>query len=228
MLQQDASATWIGTRYTRSCSSQTWLYQPHLRWAWSKNQRAVLPRHVADAEAATAICIIAGDVFVFQQDNAPAHHARDTLEFLRSKTPQFISPDLNPVNYCTWGMLQERIYRTSSTNPRYGQIAEASCCDMGWILAEHGGRCSWSVTKKTGSMCTRARVGGHFEHLLWHCLPDMQLPHITTPGSFPSHRRQPTIGSLQIHQRFEERNFSQMKKFSILQGSVVTFFRCGG
>jgi len=27
---------------------------------------------------------IAGDVFVFQQDNAPAHRARDTVEFLRS------------------------------------------------------------------------------------------------------------------------------------------------
>jgi len=71
----------------------------------------VLPRHVADAEAATAICGIAGDVFVFQQDNAPAHRARDTVEFLRSKTPQFISVDLNPVNYCIWGMLQERVYR---------------------------------------------------------------------------------------------------------------------
>jgi len=40
----------------------------------------------------------------------------------------------------------------SSTNPRYGQVAEASCCDVGWISAEHGGRCSWSVAKKTGSM----------------------------------------------------------------------------
>jgi len=70
---------------------------------------------------------------------------------------QFISPDLNPVNYCIWGMLQEHVYHISSTNPRYGQLAEASCCDMGWILAEYGIRCSWSVAKKTGTMypCTR-------------------------------------------------------------------------
>jgi len=42
-------------------------------------------------------------------------------------------------------------------NPRYKQLAEASCCDMGWIIAQHGRRCSWSVAKKTGSMypCTR-------------------------------------------------------------------------
>jgi len=58
-------------------------------------------------------------VFVFQQDNASAHHARDTVELLRHETPQFISPDmwlangpdLNPVDYCVWRMLQERMYR---------------------------------------------------------------------------------------------------------------------
>jgi len=41
---------------------------------------------------------IAGDVLVFQQDNAPAHRARDTVELLRRETPQFISPDMWPVN----------------------------------------------------------------------------------------------------------------------------------
>jgi len=50
--------------------------------------------------------------------------------------------------------------------------------------------------------------------------PTFQLPHITI-GSF--HQCQPTIGSFQSHQRFEERNitFSQMKKFCILQGNVT-------
>ena len=42
-----------------------------------------------------------------------------------------------------------RIY---STNLRYGRVAEASFYDMGWILTDRGGRCSWSVAKKTGSM----------------------------------------------------------------------------
>jgi len=62
---------------------------------------------------------VAGDVFVFQQDNAPAHRARDTVELLRRKTPQLISPDmwpantpdLNPVDCRICGMLQERVYR---------------------------------------------------------------------------------------------------------------------
>jgi len=48
---------------------------------------------------------LAGDFFTFQQDNAPAHRAGDTVEFLSRNTPDFISPllwpsnspDLNPV-----------------------------------------------------------------------------------------------------------------------------------
>jgi len=41
-----------------------------------------------------AIRIIAGDVFVFQQANAPAHSTRDTVELLRRETRQFISPSM--------------------------------------------------------------------------------------------------------------------------------------
>ena len=94
---------------------------------------AVLPRRIADAEAATAICSIAGDVLVFQQDNAPAHRARDTVEFLRSETPQFISSDMWPANSPDLNLINYHIC---------GQVKEASRCDMGWISAEHGRRCS--------------------------------------------------------------------------------------
>ena len=41
---------------------------------------------------------LAGDVFVFQQDNVPVHHAHTTVEYLRQVTPEFISPDLWPPN----------------------------------------------------------------------------------------------------------------------------------
>jgi len=52
------------------------------------------------------------------QDSAPAHRARDTIELLRHETPDFIgpdvwpanSPDLNPVDYRIWGLIQERVY----------------------------------------------------------------------------------------------------------------------
>jgi len=61
-----------------------------------------------------------GDYYVFQQDGAPANGARDTVTMLQRETPEFIPPemwppnlpDLNPMNYSIWGMLQERVHRS--------------------------------------------------------------------------------------------------------------------
>jgi len=47
------------------------------------------------------------EYYTFQQDDAPAHRARETIALLASETPDFISPslwppnslDLNPVDY---------------------------------------------------------------------------------------------------------------------------------
>ena len=39
---------------------------------------------------------IVGDTYVFQQDSAPAHRARDTVQLLQQETPEFIAPDLWP------------------------------------------------------------------------------------------------------------------------------------
>ena len=64
---------------------------------------------------------LTGEVFIFQQDSAPAHRAQDTVALLAHKTPRFIgpdlwppnSPDLNPVNYKIWGYFQEQVSHKS-------------------------------------------------------------------------------------------------------------------
>jgi len=74
---------------------------------------------LTEQELLPAIHSIAGDVFVFDQDNAPAHRTRDRVELLRRETPQFISPDMRPANspyfspvdYCIWGIMQKRVYQ---------------------------------------------------------------------------------------------------------------------
>ena len=71
-----------------------------------------------------AIKGVAGDTFVFQQDSAPAHRARDTIQLLQRETPDFIgpdlwppnSPDLNPVDYKIWGVMQQRVYKYRVSN----------------------------------------------------------------------------------------------------------------
>ena len=62
--------------------------------------------------------------FTFQQDSAPAHRARETKALLERETPDFIlptlwppnSPDLNPIDYKIWSVLQERVYRGRITD----------------------------------------------------------------------------------------------------------------
>ena len=85
---------------------------------------------------------IAGDTYVFQQDSAPAHRARDTVQLLQQEMPEFIapdlwppnSPDLNPVDYRVWGLMQERVYKT----------AVRDTADLKWRLIE-----TWSSIPET-------------------------------------------------------------------------------
>ena len=56
---------------------------------------------------------LSGDFFTFQQDNAPADRAHEIVQLLPCETPDFTasalwpanSPDLNPVDYQTWGSI---------------------------------------------------------------------------------------------------------------------------
>ena len=64
------------------------------------------------------------DYFTFQQDGAPAHCAHETVNLLKHEMPDFIapslwppnSPDLNPVDYKIWGLLQQRVYTRKIQN----------------------------------------------------------------------------------------------------------------
>lgn len=73
----------------------------------------VLPQLLTDMKRAS------GEYYIFQQDSAPAHRARETVGLLQRETPAFISPDvwppnspdLNPVDYKIWSVMQHRVYR---------------------------------------------------------------------------------------------------------------------
>ena len=117
-----------------------------------------------------AIRRISGDFFIFQQDSAPAHRARETIELLRRETPDLIgpdlwpanSPDLNPVDYRIWGLIQERVYQTAIRD--IDDLKQRLIC----VWAE----LKQSVIDKAIEQwrprlraCVRAK-GQHFEHLL--------------------------------------------------------------
>lgn len=64
------------------------------------------------------------DYFCFQQDSAPAHKAKRTIEWLEKNLPDYISPaewpasspDLNPLDFCIWGFMLSKIGSTKNMN----------------------------------------------------------------------------------------------------------------
>ena len=64
-----------------------------------------------------------------------AHHARETVELLRRETPDFIPPDLrhpnipdlNPVDYKIWVIVQHRVYQTKICSMDERRVIDVWC-----------------------------------------------------------------------------------------------------
>ena len=54
--------------------------------------------HVLLSQQMPAIKHVAGDMFVFQQYDAPSYHVKDAIKLLPQESPDFIGPDLWPPN----------------------------------------------------------------------------------------------------------------------------------
>jgi len=75
--------------------------------------------HFIEANAITGHSTCFGHrIFRVPTGQCPAHRAKETVALLTTETPDFIPPtlwppnfvDLNPVDYCVWNVLQERVY----------------------------------------------------------------------------------------------------------------------
>ena len=110
------------------------------------------------------------EYFIFQQDSAPAHRARETVALLETETPDFIppnywppnSPDLNPVDYKIWSVMQEKVYRNRihDVDELRHRIVEA-WDEMDQRIIDESVR-QW---RRRLRACVTAR-GGQFEHKL--------------------------------------------------------------
>ena len=111
------------------------------------------------------------ECFVFQQDSAPSHHTIDTVALLDQETPDFIppalcrrhnSPDLNPVDYAVWSVLQGRVYRTkiSDVDELKGRINSEWAALIHTVIER-----AVDEWRQRLRACIRAG-GGHFEYML--------------------------------------------------------------
>uniref|UniRef100_A0A8R1I9B0 Tc1-like transposase DDE domain-containing protein n=1 Tax=Caenorhabditis japonica TaxID=281687 RepID=A0A8R1I9B0_CAEJA len=110
---------------------------------------------------------IAGGPFILQQDWAPSHGSRSTLAVLEAHFPGFLdknlwpasSPDLNPMDFSVWGMLEGKIAgKVFATVDAALEVAWASI-DDGYL------RRTVNSVKKRLRACVKAR-GSNFEILL--------------------------------------------------------------
>jgi len=121
-------------------------------------------------EMLPAIRSVAGELFIFQQDSALAHHARETVSLLERETPRFIgpdlwppnSPDLNPVDYKVWGVMQERAYKLpiKDVSEMKQRLIEAWSAMQQCVIDK-----AIDEWRKHLRFCVSAK-GGHFEHKL--------------------------------------------------------------
>ena len=106
---RSASRSW----YRSVCLKLTGLYGVVFRRSRHENKQCILLGCSSSTETAASDSTRFRENFIFQQDSAPAHRARETLELLRRETPDFISPDfwppnspdLNPVDNEIWAVM---------------------------------------------------------------------------------------------------------------------------
>jgi len=110
------------------------------------------------------------EYFIFQHVSVPTHHAKQIVDLLTTEIPAFIpptlwlpnSPDLNPVDYKVWLVLQEQVYKV-----KVNDVDELrQHIQTVWDELD---RCIIDKAIKQWHTCLRARVeakGGHLEHKL--------------------------------------------------------------
>ena len=86
-----------------------------------------------------ALEIFSRKLFQKQQDSAPAHHTHETIGLLQCETPNFIppnlwppnSPDLNPVDYMVWQVMEQHVYHsTVNTGNELNECLSAAWSDF--------------------------------------------------------------------------------------------------
>jgi len=103
--------------------------------------------------------------FIFHQDSALAHHLVKQSSHWRFKTPDFIlparwppkSPDLSPVDYTVWSVMQEYVYEHRIKD--VGELRE--CIVSGWTCPTSDWHCSHAVPNSSSCLLQSER------RLLW-------------------------------------------------------------
>lgn len=107
--------------------------------------------------------------WTFQQDSAPSHKAKKTQEWCKRHFPDFItsqewppySPDLNPLDYSIWSILEART--CAKRHKSLESLKQSLLAEWNKITVEELRRVAENFVKRLKS-CIKTG-GGHFENL---------------------------------------------------------------
>lgn len=125
----------------------------------------LLPKLIEDCESLLP-------QYIFQQDGAPAHTARQTQEWLSLNCPDFInkdewppnSPDLNPLDFHVWGAMLHK-YQEYHPKPTTKEELKMVLNEIWDSLPQEPIQKAVLSFRKRLQLCIQSN-GGHIEHLL--------------------------------------------------------------
>ena len=105
--------------------------------------------------------------FSCSNKQCPAHRVKETVALLMTETPDFILPtlwppnslDLNPVDYCVWNVLQERVYYCTKVD---NVVDLKQCIVAEWTALDASAIAQWRLRLHA---CVLT-AGEHCEHCL--------------------------------------------------------------
>jgi len=115
---------------------------------------------------------------------APAHRAKETVDFLSTETSAFIPPtlwlpnslDLNPVDYKVWSVLQEQVYKVKVNDvDELRQHIQTVWDELDQPTIDKAIK-QWRTHLRA---CVEAK-GGHFEHKLQRLVQNDRLHECST------------------------------------------------
>ena len=114
-----------------------------------------------------------GNDYIFQQDGAPAHTARLCQDWLAANSSDFIAkdewlpnfPDINPLDYCVWGVMLAAYQKHIPKPTTKAQLWEVLQEIWDNLSQDSINKAVLGVRKRLRA-CVQADEG-HFEHVLW-------------------------------------------------------------
>ena len=119
---------------------QVWENEPDICWSQSKINGTYYCEVLLTDQLLPVMREISAEFFIFQQDSAPLHRTRETINLLEWETPAFIAPDLWLSAFQIWTQFTTEFGKKCSS----GSDRQKFMTLMNWSTVCHVWRVAWN------------------------------------------------------------------------------------